>query len=107
MAIEYRPFGGTGIKVSRYCLGAMMFGAMGNRDEAECRQHRQKDGGRAAIEAVPLCYFRRCRGRRSERREYTELVGYRHGGEPVHREPDVPDRPILGSGKLVTHEVLG
>jgi aryl-alcohol dehydrogenase-like predicted oxidoreductase len=36
MAIEYRPFGGSGIKVSRYCLGAMMFGAMGNRDEAEC-----------------------------------------------------------------------
>ena len=47
MAIEYRPFGGTGIKVSRYCLGAMMFGAMGNRDEAECVRivHAALDAG--------------------------------------------------------------
>src|SRR5262245_13127335 len=36
MTIEYRPYGGSGIRVSRYCLGAMMFGAGGNRDEAEC-----------------------------------------------------------------------
>jgi aryl-alcohol dehydrogenase-like predicted oxidoreductase len=34
--MEYRPFGGTGIRVSRYCLGAMMFGPMGNRDAGEC-----------------------------------------------------------------------
>jgi aryl-alcohol dehydrogenase-like predicted oxidoreductase len=27
-----RTLGGTGIKVSPYCLGAMMFGAWGNRD---------------------------------------------------------------------------
>src|ERR1700742_821505 len=27
-----RTLGGTGIKVSAYCLGAMMFGAWGNRD---------------------------------------------------------------------------
>jgi aryl-alcohol dehydrogenase-like predicted oxidoreductase len=47
MAIETRPFGGTGIKVSRYCLGAMMFGAMGNRDEAECVRivHAALDAG--------------------------------------------------------------
>lgn len=47
MAIEYRPFGGTGIKVSRFCLGAMMFGAMGNRDEAECVRivHAALDAG--------------------------------------------------------------
>jgi aryl-alcohol dehydrogenase (NADP+) len=47
MAIEHRPFGGTGIKVSRYCLGAMMFGAMGNRDEAECVRivHAALDAG--------------------------------------------------------------
>jgi len=47
MAIEYRPYGGTGIKVSRYCLGAMMFGAMGNRDEAECVRivHASLDAG--------------------------------------------------------------
>src|SRR6266513_965356 len=30
--MEYRPFGRTGLKVSPLCLGAMMFGAWGNRD---------------------------------------------------------------------------
>ena len=30
-----RTLGGTGIKVSPYCLGAMMFGAWGNRDHEE------------------------------------------------------------------------
>ena len=47
MAIETRPFGGTGINVSRFCLGAMMFGAMGNRDEAECVRivHAALDAG--------------------------------------------------------------
>ncbi len=47
MTIEHRPYGGTGIKVSRYCLGAMMFGAMGNLDEAECVRivHAALDAG--------------------------------------------------------------
>ena len=47
MPIEYRPYGETGVKVSRYCLGAMMFGAMGNRDEAECVRivHAALDAG--------------------------------------------------------------
>jgi len=34
--MHYRPLGRTGIKVSPYCLGAMMFGKMGNPDHAEC-----------------------------------------------------------------------
>ena len=35
------------MRVSRYCLGAMMFGAMGNRDEAECIRivHAALDAG--------------------------------------------------------------
>jgi aryl-alcohol dehydrogenase (NADP+) len=47
MMIEYRPFGGTGMRVSRFCLGAMMFGAGGNRDEAECVRivHAALDAG--------------------------------------------------------------
>jgi aryl-alcohol dehydrogenase-like predicted oxidoreductase len=47
MSVEYRAFGGTGIRVSRFCLGAMMFGAMGNRDEAECVRivHAALDAG--------------------------------------------------------------
>lgn len=34
--MNYRSFGRTGIKVSPYCLGAMMFGALGNPDHDEC-----------------------------------------------------------------------
>jgi aryl-alcohol dehydrogenase-like predicted oxidoreductase len=34
--MNYRPFGRTGIKVSPFCLGAMMFGAIGNPNHEEC-----------------------------------------------------------------------
>lgn len=34
--MEYRTLGGSGVKVSHYCLGAMMFGPMGNPDHDEC-----------------------------------------------------------------------
>src|SRR5580693_6867345 len=30
--MDYRTLGGTGLKVSSFCLGAMMFGAWGNTD---------------------------------------------------------------------------
>jgi aryl-alcohol dehydrogenase-like predicted oxidoreductase len=45
--MDYRNFGGTGLKVSPLCLGAMMFGAWGNRDHAECVRiiHRALDAG--------------------------------------------------------------
>lgn len=33
--MRYRPLGGTGIHVSPYCLGAMMFGAVGNPDHED------------------------------------------------------------------------
>jgi aryl-alcohol dehydrogenase-like predicted oxidoreductase len=36
--MRYRPLGRTGIDVSAYCLGAMMFGFAGNRDRADCRR---------------------------------------------------------------------
>jgi aryl-alcohol dehydrogenase-like predicted oxidoreductase len=32
---EYRLFGRTGVKVSPLCLGAMMFGPLGNPDHAD------------------------------------------------------------------------
>ncbi len=43
----YRPFGLNGIKVSPYCLGAMMFGGMGNPDHEECTRiiHKALDAG--------------------------------------------------------------
>src|SRR5919206_5126765 len=45
--MEYRTLGRTGVKVSAYCLGAMMFGEWGNRDEDECVRmvHQALDGG--------------------------------------------------------------
>ncbi|TMK84381.1 MAG: aldo/keto reductase [Actinobacteria bacterium] len=45
--MEYRPLGRTGVKVSAYCLGAMMFGPWGNTDEDECVRmiHSALDAG--------------------------------------------------------------
>src|ERR687896_656374 len=34
--MEYRTLGRTGVQVSEYCLGAMMFGKWGNPDHDEC-----------------------------------------------------------------------
>jgi aryl-alcohol dehydrogenase-like predicted oxidoreductase len=45
--VEYRVLGGTGVRVSPYCLGAMMLGPMGNADRDDCVRiiHRALDGG--------------------------------------------------------------
>lgn len=45
--MELRTLGVTGMKVSPLCLGAMMFGALGNGDHADCERiiHRAIDGG--------------------------------------------------------------
>lgn len=45
--MQYRTLGKTGIKVSPYCLGAMMFGKGGNPDHDACTQiiHKALDAG--------------------------------------------------------------
>ena len=45
--MEYRPFGTTGLKVSRFGLGTLMLGAWGNPDRAECTRiiHGALDAG--------------------------------------------------------------
>jgi aryl-alcohol dehydrogenase-like predicted oxidoreductase len=45
--MHYRSLGRTGIKVSPYCLGAMMFGKLANPDHDECLRmiHRALDAG--------------------------------------------------------------
>jgi aryl-alcohol dehydrogenase-like predicted oxidoreductase len=45
--MEYRPFARTGLKVSPLCLGAMMFGAWGNRDHDDSIRiiHKALDAG--------------------------------------------------------------
>jgi aryl-alcohol dehydrogenase-like predicted oxidoreductase len=47
MNMQYRPLGRTGIKVSPYCLGAMMFGKLANPDHDECVRmiHKALDSG--------------------------------------------------------------
>src|SRR6185295_3754042 len=46
-SMEQRTLGRTGVKVSAYCLGAMMFGTWGNTDEDECVRmiHSALDAG--------------------------------------------------------------
>ncbi len=45
--MRYRTLGSTGIQVSPYCLGAMMFGGWANSDEDECVRiiHKALDSG--------------------------------------------------------------
>jgi aryl-alcohol dehydrogenase-like predicted oxidoreductase len=45
--MEMKMLGKTGINVSRFCLGAMMFGEMGNKDHDECVRiiHKAMDAG--------------------------------------------------------------
>src|SRR5271165_6229337 len=47
MAIEHRKLGSTGVSVSPLCLGAMMFGQIGNTDHDDCIRiiHRALDAG--------------------------------------------------------------
>src|SRR5919106_2567756 len=45
--MELRPLGRTGVSVSQFCLGAMMFGAWGNPDHEEAIRiiHAALDAG--------------------------------------------------------------
>jgi aryl-alcohol dehydrogenase (NADP+) len=47
MTMQYRSLGRTGIKVSPYCLGAMMFGKLANSDHDDCIRiiHKALDFG--------------------------------------------------------------
>ncbi len=54
--MEYRPLGATGMSVSKFCLGAMMFGAIGNRDHDDCIRviDRALDAGINFIDTADL-----------------------------------------------------
>jgi predicted aldo/keto reductase-like oxidoreductase len=45
--MEYRPLGRTGVRVSKLCLGTMMFGAWGDTDHDDAIRiiHRALDAG--------------------------------------------------------------
>jgi aryl-alcohol dehydrogenase-like predicted oxidoreductase len=53
--MRYRTLGRTGLKVSPYVLGAMMFGAIGNPEHHDCMRiiHRALDAGINVIDTAP------------------------------------------------------
>src|SRR6202021_3675310 len=65
--MKYRTLGRTGIKVSPYCLGAMMFGGLGNPDHDDCIRiiHKALDSGINFIDTAD----------RYSRGESEEIVG--------------------------------
>jgi len=65
--MQYRTLGRTGIKVSAYCLGAMMFGGMGNPDHDDSIRiiHKALDAGINFIDTAD----------RYSRGESEEIVG--------------------------------
>src|SRR5437899_10372052 len=54
--MEYRTLGRTGVRVSTYALGTMMFGTDGNRDEKECIDivHAALDAGVNLIDTADI-----------------------------------------------------
>src|SRR5256885_6152767 len=55
-AMHYRTLGRTGIQVSPYCLGAMMFGAIGNPDHDDSIRiiHKSLDAGINFVDAADM-----------------------------------------------------
>jgi aryl-alcohol dehydrogenase (NADP+) len=54
--MQYRKLGRTGVEVSTQCLGAMMFGAVGNPDHDDCVRivHRALDAGINFIDTADM-----------------------------------------------------
>src|SRR3984957_12693236 len=54
--MRFRTLGGTGMRVSAYCLGAMMFGAGGNPDHEDCVRiiHTALDAGVNLIDTADV-----------------------------------------------------
>ncbi|MFD0687216.1 aldo/keto reductase [Actinomadura fibrosa] len=54
--MQYRKLGRTGVEVSTQCLGAMMFGAIGNGDHGDCERivHRALDAGINFIDTADI-----------------------------------------------------
>src|ERR1700730_11024329 len=54
--MRYRTLGHTGMQVSPFCLGAMMFGAWGNRDHDDSVRiiHRALDAGINFIDTADM-----------------------------------------------------
>ena len=68
LPVRYRPLGRTGIEVSAYCLGTMMFGAVGNPDHDDCVRiiHAALDRGINFVDTADM--YARASPRRSSAR---------------------------------------
>ena len=66
--MQYRTLGRTGIKVSPYALGAMMFGAIGNPDHDDSIRiiHKALDAGINFVDTADSVLRRRVRGDRGQ-----------------------------------------
>jgi aryl-alcohol dehydrogenase (NADP+) len=104
---QYRTLGRTGIKVSPYCLGAMMFGGLGNPDHDDCIRiiHKALDFGINFIDTAD----RYSRGESEEivgkalkgRRDRTVLATKVHGpmGEGPNQQGNSRRRRTRRKGK--------
>src|SRR5687767_10504536 len=92
--MELRPLGRTGVSVSQFCLGAMMFGAMGNTDHDESVRiiHRALDAGINFIDTADVYSFgesevivgKALKGRRDDVVLATK-ANFPMGDDPNHR----------------------
>jgi aryl-alcohol dehydrogenase-like predicted oxidoreductase len=92
--MKYRTLGRTGIKVSPYCLGAMMFGAMGNPDHDDSIRiiRRALDAGINFVDTADVysdgesevIVGKALKGRRDDV-VLASKVHYPMGNEPNHR----------------------
>ena len=92
--MKYRTLGRTGIEVSPYCLGAMMFGAMGNPDHDDSIRiiHRALDAGINFVDTADVYSHgeseeivgKALKGRRDDV-VLASKVHYPMGDDPNHR----------------------
>src|SRR5918994_284926 len=89
--MELRPLGHTGVSVSQFCLGAMMFGAWGNTDYDESIRiiHRALEAGINFVH-TPHLYGA---GDRNRRDALGAPRSRPPGKGPLHRLPDLPRQP--------------
>lgn len=93
--MDYRPLGGTGINVSQLCLGAMMFGAVGNPDHDDAIRiiHRALHAGINFIDTADAYSHGESEeivgmalaGKRRENVVLATKVGMPFGEDPNHR----------------------
>jgi aryl-alcohol dehydrogenase-like predicted oxidoreductase len=93
--MELRTLGKTGIKVSQHCLGAMMFGPLGNPDHDDCVRiiHAALDGGINFIDTADVyssgeseeIVGKAIKGRRDDVVLATKFFGQMPGGQGASR----------------------